>query len=36
MIALTNKTQIILSFLRIIKLNSVICLNLIEKSNVLT
>ena len=34
MIALINETQIILYFLKIFKFNTVICLNLIKKTNV--
>ena len=33
MVILTNKTQTILSFLEIIKLYAVICLNLIKEPN---
>ena len=35
LISLTNKTQIVLSFLWTINFNSVMYLNLIEKTNVL-
>jgi hypothetical protein len=35
MIALTNETKIMLSFLRIFKFNTVICLNSIKEPNVL-
>ena len=34
MVALTNKTQTMLSFLRIFKFNAVICLNSIKEPNV--
>ena len=34
MIALIDKTQIVLSFLRTINFNAIICLNLFEKPNI--